>query len=465
MIVELGNLNARVATGTDAEKRWAREYLSFEDTGFKRRGGRIDMYNVINDTFPAGFMRMVSKAARIAGVTVNVVDRRSPPAPVDPAADLSWLRPDQTAGVDLAAAETRGLLWLPTGAGKTEIAVGLTRRVPCRWLFLVHRAGLMDQAAERYEKRTGLPAGRIGEGVWTEEQFTSATFQTVSARLSDGDPRAVALLEAADGLMVDEAHVLPADSFWAVAMKCRAYWRIGLSGTPLARGDRRSLLTVAALGPVIYRIKPQVLIDAGILSRPRIRFRRVRHDDIKGNSWQAVYRECVVASSRRNRAVVDDVRKARKPCMVFVKEIDHGRLLEKMILRAGMRAEFVWGTDSTEERKAAVRRLVRGDADVLVASVVFNEGVDVPELRSVVVASGGKSTIAALQRIGRGMRVQKDAAGNVVKDAFQVFDYFDEGHRWLRGHSKARVKAYTTEGHETVVEDTPQNLPLIGEGT
>jgi superfamily II DNA or RNA helicase len=116
----------------------------------------------------------------------------------------------------------------------------------------------------------------------------------------------------------------------------------------------------------------------------------------------------------------------------------------------------VWGSNSSEERKASIKRLIRGDHEALIASVIFNEGVDIPELRSVVIASGGKSTIAALQRIGRGMRVKKDATGNVVKDEFEVYDFQDEGDRWLQRHTRARVAAYMREGFETIVEGGAQ---------
>ena len=108
-----------------------------------------------------------------------------------------------------------------------------------------------------------------------------------------------------------------------------------------------------------------------------------------------------------------------------------------------------------------------GRYDVLICSVIFQEGEDVPDLRSVVIGSAGKSVIATLQRIGRGMR---RASG---KDEFEVFDVADLGcgcmsgpasHRhpgckWLDKHTRDRIKAYTTEGHETVLEDWVESAP------
>ena len=457
MWIERGNLYCKVSRATDDERRWLREYLSFDDEKgrFKRRhhggDGKIHLYSVVTDTFPAGFYSLIATAAAQEGYKVEGADKRQCPMIPDPTADLRWLRPYQTAAVQAVTRRERGILWMPTGSGKTEVACALVLTYPrCRWLFLVHRAGLMDQAAERWKLRTGQEAGRIGEGEWSVRQYTVATFQTLYARL--GTPECEALLESTEGVIIDEAHTLPADSFWRVAMKLKnAYYRVGMSGTPLARGDKRSLLTIAATGPVIYRIKPEVLIKAGVLSKPKIRLSPVSQGSEKP-TWQGVYGECVVRSPTRNGVVVKQAKRAQKPCLVFVKEIAHGRELEKRLRTAGLNSEFVWGTDNVEERKAAVRRLVHGDTDVLVASVIFNEGIDIPELRSVVIASGGKSVIAALQRIGRGMRVQRDAAGNVVKDTFEVFDIADKGCRWLERHTRARLRAYAGEGYETVVE-------------
>lgn len=455
MWIDRGNLYCRVARATDEERRWLREYLSFDDEKgrFKRRhhggDGKIHLYSSINDTFPAGFFSLVASAGAREGFKVEGADKRLVRS-FDPNADLSWLRPYQLAAVDAVHQRARGILWMPTGSGKTEVACALVKSCQCRWLFLVHRAGLMDQAAERWKLRTGLPVGRIGEGEWSVERYTVATFQTLYSRLAT--PECAALLDSVEGVIIDEAHTLPADSFWRVVMRLKnAFWRVGMSGTPLARGDKRSLLTIAATGPVIYRIKPEVLIQAGVLSKPKIRLTPVSQGSEKP-TWQGVYGECIVRSPKRNSTIVAQAKRAQKPCLVFVKEIAHGRELEKRLRSAGLNSEFVWGTDSVEERKAAVRRLVHGDTDVLVASVIFNEGIDIPELRSVVIASGGKSVIAALQRIGRGMRVQRDAAGNVIKDTFEVFDVADKGCRWLERHTRARLRAYSGEGYETVVE-------------
>ncbi len=447
MWIKIGTTHSELARGTDEEKEWLREYLSFPSTSWA--GGRprqdvMRLYSLVDENFPAGFTSMVAKAARSHGFDVELLDNRLPPCATDMNADLAWLRDYQLTGVDAAVQATRGILWLPTGSGKTEIAAGLTRRLPIKWVFLVHRQTLVDQAAERYERRTGKVAGRIGEGKWEiGEQFTAATFQTLYAAM-DTD-RAKRLFHDTQGLMIDEAHVTPADSFWKVAMRFRnAYYRIGLSGTPLARGDKRSVLAIAALGNIIYRIKTDTLVDAGVLSKPKIRLIPV-HQESDAPTWQGVYGECIVRGARRNKALVEAATKAQKPCLVFVKEIKHGKLLLKQLTKAGVKADFVWGTDSTDSRKALVTRLVRGETDVLICSVIFQEGVDIPELKSVVIGSAGKSVIAALQRIGRGMR---KAEG---KDSFEVWDIADKGNKWMENHAQERLHAYKSEGHEVVV--------------
>lgn len=468
MWLEIGNLNAKFVRGTEAERIWLIEYLSFDDATARYRPGgrsksaaelRVKMFNVLNDTFPSGFIQPVKKAAKEEGMQVDIVDRRTAPTAPDLSADLTWLRDYQIESVNIGVKRARGIFWLPTGAGKTEIAIGLSRILPCRWVFLVHRASLMGQTADRYETRTGLPAGRIGEGVWsipTDSTFVVATFQTLHTMLTDLRQRAIDLLHDAEGLMIDECHVLPADSFWRVAMSTgNAYYRYGFSGTPLARGDRRSLLAIAATGPVIHRIKPEVLISRGILSRPKVRVLTVMQAP-SAPTWAGVYKQAITTSPKRNSTVVDAVRRATKPCLVFVKEVAHGKALTNMLLRAGVRAEFTFGTHSTDYRKSMVSRLVRADLDALVCSVIFQEGIDIPELRSVVVASGGRSVIATLQRLGRGMRVERDAAGNVVPggDEFEVYDIADRGHKWLDRHTKERLHAYAGEGFQTIVEQT-----------
>lgn len=470
MWVELWNSRSKLVKATDEERAWLDEYLTFDSVAYGYGGRRmvkqLRELNPFNSTFATGYVYLAQRAAAKEGIELVVVDKRTPPCELDTAADLEWLRDYQRKAVDAVVSKTRGILWIPTGGGKTEVAVGLTRALPCRWLFLVHRTNLADQAAGRYELRTpGVLAGRIGEGEWNvpaDATFIASTLQTMHRGMKSGDKRVQELLEWADGVIVDESHTLPADSFREVVMSCtNAYYRIGLSGTPLARGDRRSVFSIATLGPVIYRIKPELLIERGVLAKPTIRMLTVGQASDKP-TWQGVYGECVVRSKVRNAAVVELAKRAEKPALVFVKEVAHGKELTKYLGRAGLKAEFVWGTHSVDWRKSHVKRLVQGHFDVLVCSAIFQEGVDIPELRSVVIASGGKSVIAALQRLGRGMRIERDKDGKVTKDTFEAFDVADRGNKWLERHAKARAKAYAGEGFATIIE--PPMVPHLARG-
>ena len=476
MWIELGNLKARVLKATRAESDWLHNYLSFPDAkaafrssripAWKRGDGKIHMLEQVSQTFPAGFIDIVVASAAKDGHRVEVVDKRVKPA-ADPRALLDWLRPYQTDAVAAAKKHERGIFHHVTGAGKTEVMVALAEVYPVRWLVLTHKLDLIAQTAKRFGSRTGEEVGKIGEGSRDlTKRITIATFQSIVAALRSPDKRVKAAMQkhllSIQGVMVDEAHVVGSDLFWKVTMSTpNAYFRYGFSATPFARGDKRSVFIWGALGPIIHRVAAEQLIALGVLAKPTIRMLSIKHPAVKrGGTWSEAESELIVHSKARNALVLQAASVATKPCLLFVRTIEHGRLLEKLLAASGTKTEFAWGNKSTAQRQAAIRRLVHGDTDVLVCNVIFQEGIDIPELQSVVVAQGGKSTIAALQRVGRGMR-RHASNGDVTKTEFTVFDIKDAGcgctserkHascKWMEQHSRDRVRAYGREKYLVV---------------
>jgi superfamily II DNA or RNA helicase len=445
MILQQHNLYAHVQ-GTLEERAWLAAYLTMQLRRYVPARGEYrtyetSLYEPLEQRFPAGLLSMVCRAAKQASLDVEILDARTPPS-TPTHQGIEWLRDYQRFAYDRVIASSRGIVWIATGGGKTEVAIALGHSVHAPWLFVVHRNQLALQAAERYELRTGEPAGRVGEGVFEPRRFTCASFQTLYARRDTPEVRL--LLARARGLVVDEGHTVAAETFQQIAMSTpNAYYRVGLSATPLDRGDRRAMLVIGALGPVVCRVKARTLIEAGVLSEPNIRMVTVQHENsgpVKRRGWAKAYRTRVVENPERNRVVLDCVERAEKPCLIFVKQLRHKRLLQHGAADRGLRVEAVDGKVSTVVRSRRLAALSRGDLDAVISTKVLQEGVDVPELRSIVVATAGRSAIDTLQRVGRGSRV---TAG---KRTFQVWDMLDAGDTWLASQAKDRMRAYDKEG-------------------
>jgi superfamily II DNA or RNA helicase len=128
----------------------------------------------------------------------------------------------------------------------------------------------------------------------------------------------------------------------------------------------------------------------------------------------------------------------RKPLMLF-REHKHGEILLNMI-PPDVRVKYVTGKLSKEERDEIRDSFKAGEVDLIIASTVYDQGVDLPALDALVLAGGGKSTAKALQRIGRVIRSYHE--GN-KKDAI-IVETFDQAH-YVRVHSMARYGIYKTE--------------------
>lgn len=343
----------------------------------------------------------------------------------------------------------RGIIKIPTGGGKTEVACACMATVDEPWLFVTPSKDLTLQGKARFEKLTGEEAGIIGDGKWDVRRVTFATFQTLNKRRHERTSEWRALTEHVRALFVDECHTLPANTFYPTAMAFKnACVRLGLSATPLDRSDRKSIYAVAALGPVCYKISQPELVERGVLSKANVRMIECTQMPAAAKTWKGHYGENVVRSTKRNNLLTAIAATAHKPAIMFVNEVEHGKDLKRRLTRSGIRSEMVWGNKNTHERKAAIERLETLSTEVLVSSPVFNQGIDIPELRSVIVAGAGRSVIQSLQRMGRGSR---RASGKRTFDLWDIYDCDDDVlERW----AKDRRRAYEREGHDVSVKES-----------
>ena len=128
---------------------------------------------------------------------------------------------------------------------------------------------------------------------------------------------------------------------------------------------------------------------------------------------------------------------SRKSVLIQVKEVKHGDILNEMF---GGAAVYLTGQDESEVRLKVKDLLKSKKVKVCLTSPIWDEGVDIPALDSIIVAGGGLSYTKAVQKVGRGLRKTEE------KDTVEIIDFMDNCHKYLKKHSKERMKIYESKG-------------------
>ena len=399
--------------------------------------------------FPTGLLSQVEKVLKDNNVKYEIEDRRLIPPPASRSAQLSVsLREYQEEVVQEAIDKSRGVIWLATGGGKTEIAGAITKSLGLPTLFLVHRTNLLTQTVQRFKDRLGCNIGMIGSGKWEPATITVATVQTLASRLADKKhaKKTKEFLQGIDVLFLDECHLATAKTWIEVAKNCFAGYRFGLSGTPTVEG--RGMWLVGLTGPVISKVSYEELIKGEHLVPPVITFVGVSTPKLPKNlEYQEVYDIGICTNAYRNKVIVElaaELVACQKPTLILVWKVSHGELISSMLTDFGIQNVFLQGGTSTEARDEAIKNMKLGNQQVIVATSIFDEGLDIPSIQAVVLAGGGKSWSKLLQRVGRGVR-RDDAAG---KTKVEIFDFADSTHKYLVEHSLERLGIYRDQGFE-----------------
>lgn len=452
--------------------------------------------------FPTGLLAAAKEVAESLGHRVTITDLR-----VRPTAKLPRLRgldgveerEYQREAVMAAIERSRGVIWHPTGSGKTVTMAAIIQALSLPALVLVDQTWIARQTYDRF--RQWLPEKTVGlvTGVKKRDgDIVCATFQALAAQYRRDRENHTSYLKQwlakFQVLCLDEAHHARARVYQTIINLCPAYYRFGFSATPLrstfkTTGDKGTKLhLIGSTGPVIDIMTAAEGVQLGVLTPARVRMIRWHPDrpytywgpgdfelddrnytysgrktmavtDMSGQTRRiplkqpspGLYEVGIVRHEQRNRAVVEAVRSLYEQghiVLVLVSWVEHGEILKPAIEEA-IRDEvvFVRGENPQRERDMVRFALQEGHRRVCIATSVFDEGVDVPEISALVYARGGKAQYKVVQAMGRGMRISSG------KQQLIVVDFYDTHSRTLFRHARERRKAYESDDAYTLSID------------
>jgi superfamily II DNA or RNA helicase len=258
-------------------------------------------------------------------------------------------------------------------------------------------------------------------------------------------------------ILFDECQMLGAQTLQDINKhSTSATIKLGTSATP-HRDSGDGLLIEGAVGNVIINVPASELIAGGFLVKPKINFVNIPESvEELGNNYQSIYKKYVVENEIRNNKIVEIANKlkdAGRKTLILVKNIKHGEaLLDKFDDNTTI--YFVRGELDSGARNRIKKSFMAGEIDIIIASAVYDTGIDIPNLDALILAGSGKSSVRALQRIGR---VIRNSPGK--KDAV-IVDFIDNA-KYLYNHSMRRLEIYKTEdGFEVKMpKDFGNNTP------
>ena len=340
-----------------------------------------------------------------------------------------------------------------TGAGKTEIATEIIRKLNVKTLFLVDRVELLTQTKKRLEESLGIEVGIIRAKDNNPKDITVATIQTIAKNVK----LYANYLASINFCIFDECHKTPAKSFWKVSNHLiNTIYRLGLTATRW-RDDGNEMFITAVTGYECFDLSSKVLIEKGWLTRPTLHFIKNYMTEEQVNQidntvvrkglineteqYSNFYISYIKNNKYRNEVIKDlvNVNKGKK-ILILTKLVEHGQILSEML-----ECNHIHGGSNKNERTEVFEKFKNEDINIIVGTVsIFSEGIDIPKLDILINASGNRGDIKSVQMLGRIMRLFEG------KERCDYYDFIDK-HKFFKLASYSRMKIFRKQGHDIEV--------------
>ena len=336
----------------------------------------------------------------------------------------------------------RGVIALPTGSGKTIVALAAMAKLAVPTLIVVYTREQLIEWINKIEKFTSLDKSSIGAFYSEEKSIKPITIATYHSAFRNVD----LLFDKFSLLIVDEAHHLPADKFRVIAESILAPYRLGLSATPY-REDGRHEELFQLIGGIVYERSLNDLLTAGYIASFEIipvfvqlskeeldeynklkkkyiilaRGRRIEElvkaasigDESARQALQLLARmRRILALSKSKieearRIVETELTKGSK-IIVFTQYVDQAQAIGKEL---GI--PVVTGKTEKTRRKIIFELYKHDRFKAIVLTTIGDEGIDIPDANVGIVLSGTSSRRQFIQRLGRLLRPKPGKAAKL----------------------------------------------------
>lgn len=364
----------------------------------------------------------------------------------------------------------RNLLIAATGTGKTVVAAldykGLAAASKSKpsLLFVAHQRELLRQAMRTYrEVLRDNNFGELFDGTHTPRQGTHifATIQTLHKHVESFPPKKF------DVVVIDEFHHAEASTYKKVLDYLKPKELLGLTATP-ERGDGVNVQRFFDYR-VAYELRLWDALQLGLVA-PMHYFGINDETDLRSVKWSRSSRAYDTASlsefyvrlgDSRVKLILSELQKrvfdlAELKALGFCVSIDHARFMAERFNHFGIPTAAVTSKTPQIDRDQAIQRLRDGELKVLFTVDLFNEGVDIPELNTLLLLRPTESPIIFLQQLGRGLRKMP---GKVCT----VLDFIGEQH--TNFDFERRYAALTGRRGKRLKTEIEQEFPSLPGGT
>jgi superfamily II DNA or RNA helicase/diadenosine tetraphosphate (Ap4A) HIT family hydrolase/HKD family nuclease len=320
-----------------------------------------------------------------------------------------------------------GLVVLATGLGKTWLSAFDSDRPEFRRvLFVAHREEILNQAIDNFRRvRPNASIGRMNASQRdTDADLLFASVQTLG-RIEHLSRFA---RTAFDYIVIDEFHHAAATTYRRIIDYFQPKFLLGLTATP-ERMDGGDLLALCQENLVFEASVPdgisadllcafQYLGVPDVVDYANIPWRNARFDPTELTA--------AVATDARAQNALEQFRKhGAQRCIAFCCSQRHANFMTEFFNARGLRTVAVHAGSESAPRTTSLQQLASGELDVIFSVDMFNEGVDVPNIDTVMMLRPTESTVIWMQQFGRGLRKAPD------KPYLKVIDYIGNHRSFL----------------------------------
>lgn len=433
--------------------------------------GRIRLLK--GNKFPIGLVDSATDILEKHNIEYKINDLRptfkyGPPVP-SAASSPFKARDYQVEAVNACIRSGSGIARMCTGSGKTFVIASLVAHYNVPSIIYVISVDLLYQMVDTLKKAFNIDAGIIGDGKCDIKKINIMTIWSAGAAFnkkldssyaenaklggkepSDKSQQIQDLVKGAKLFILDECQYAGSDTFQFINnISMSARHRFLFSGTPWREaGD--DILLEAVAGKKVIDISASKLIKEGHLVKPKILFKDVPPMKGVGRNYHEVYSNYISKNVIRNTMAVNagvNFFKKGHSVLFLVKKIEHGNIIADMLKAKNVNFVYLDGSKSSSVRTKAIEKARTGEVKVIIASSIFDQGVDIPNLDVLIHLGGGKSTGRMLQRIGRVIR------GSEGKDKAFVLDFIDNA-KYLKEHSAIRYDISKSESEFMVIKQS-----------